>query len=619
MKTNPVDPKYWKKQIEAARRRRDQNITKWSQFALLHGKDHIHGKEANDDDMVILPSGDQVRLGLIHSNVEQTMALLEVPEIGIRAQCMDFNRDLGYEDTHREAVVEQALVNSAKRSGLIKGTEEVDPIKRDGIVVGHGVCYTWYRVEEIEEETGRIPLYGLDESGNMSPIMDEETGEHTHESMTETRRVWQAVQDEHVPVLEFLFDARAMRIEKAAWHGREQVIRLAVLKQDPRYVIPDEVEPSAYRVRDLYGMEEPAEFGLQDESVKRVVIWDKISKRLLTFLESVKTKSGAPLSEAETDLLLIADEPWPVTFSHPDASPFNAFVPIPANDVPWGISQIEHIRNPSIEADKLRTRQANITRQLKVIDIVRKGLLDTDQLRAAYKSPDRSLVEMDIPEDFDKARDIFQLPFPGIPTDLYRQEAAAQDSVRQTSGISEVPFGGASTATESENIMSVGGARVGRKRDRYLAFLAQVLARHKDFLAEFGPAGQAVRTVGFDGLPAVLEFGREALAGEFDITVMAGGETAAASPVEQKTLLEFGNMVLGRFGPDADRNLMREMATRFGIRGVDKIIGAMRPFAPPGAPGTPGGVDGRARQDAMRPDDYTQGQAIRAAVNSRNE
>jgi hypothetical protein len=609
-----ADPKYWKKQIDAARRRRDQHITKWSQFALLHAKDHSHSKDLNDDDMVILPSGDQVRLGLIHSNVEQTLALLEVPEIGVRAQCMDFTRDLGYEDTHREAVVEQALVNSAKRSGLIKGTEEVDPVKRDGVVIGHGVCYTWYRVEEVEEETDRIPLYQDDGAGNLMPVLDEETQEHIHEPVIEKRQLWQAVQDEHVPVLEFLFDVKAKRIEKALWHGREQVIRLDVLKQDPRYTIPDDIEPTAYRVRDLYGMEESAEYGLDADSVKRVVIWDKVGKRLLTFLESVKTKSGDKGVETFTDLLLIADEPWPLTFSHPDASPFNAFVPIPANDHPFGVSQIEHIRNPAVEADKLRTRQANITRQIKAIDLVRKGVVDPDQLRRAYQSSDREVVEIDVPEDFDKNRDIIQLQTPGIPGDLYRQEAAAQDTVRQTSGISEVPFGGASTATESENMMSVGGARVNRKRGRYLAFLAQVLTRHKDFIAELGPEGQAVRTIGFDGQPTVLEFGREALAGEFDIVVMPGGETAAASPVEQKTLLEFGNMFLGRFGPDADRNLARELATRFGIRGVDKIIGAMRPMMPEA-----GGVDGRMRADMMRPDDYTQGQAIRAAVNARNE
>jgi hypothetical protein len=608
-----ADPNYWKKQIDAARRRRDQHTTKWAQFALLHAKDHVHGKDLNDDDMVILPSGDQVRLGLIHSNVEQTMALLEMPEIGVKAQVMDTSRDLGYEDTHREAVVEQALVNSAKRSGLIKGTNEVDPIKRDAIVIGHGICYTWYRVEEIEEEVDRVFVYADDGAGNFSPVLDEETGEHQFEPVTETRRVYQAVQDEHVPVLEFLFEAKAKRIEKACWHGREQVIRLDVLKQDPRYRIPDDIQPTTYKVRDIYG-EETAGYNLDPDSVKRVIIWDKVSKRLLTFLESVKVQGGKP-SESQTDLLLIGDEPWPVTFSHPDASPFNAFVPIPANDQPFGVSQIEHIRNPAIEADKLRTRQANITRQIKIIDLVRKGVVDTEQLRAAYQSPDRSVVEMEIPEDFNKDRDIIQLQLPGIPADLYKQEALAQDTVRQTSGISEIPFGGASTATESENMMNVGAARPRRKTNLYLAFLAQVLSRHKDFLAEFGPSGQAVQTIGFDGLPAVLEFGREALVGEFDITVMAGGGAMAASPVEQKTLLEFGQMALGKFGPDADRNIMRELGTRFAIRGVDKIIGAMQPMLQ----GAPGGIDGRMLEDRMRPDDYTQGQAVRAAVNSRNE
>lgn len=606
----------WKTRIEQARKRRDEHIDKWSQFALLHAKDHVHHKDLNDDDMVILPGGDQVRLGLIHSNVEQTMALLEVPEVGVRAQCMDYDRDLGYEDTHREAIVEQALVNSSKRSGLIKGTEEVDPIKRDGIVIGHGVCYTWYRVEEVEEESGRVYHYAEDGNGGLVPVEDEETGEHAYDAVMETRRVYQAVQDEHVPVLEFLFDASARRIEKAAWHGREQVMELDVLKQDPRYQLPDGITGTAFRMRDLYGYEQPNNFEPEPDSVKRIVIWDKVSKRLLTFLESVTTRAdpGNPGMETRHDLLVIGDEPWPVMFSHPDASPFNAFVPIPANDLPWGVSQIEHIRNPAIEADKLRTRKANITRQIKAIDLIRSGMVDMDELRRAYQSPDRSVVEMALPDDFDRSRDIIQLQTPSVPADLYRQESDAQDTVRMTSGVSDIPFGG-STATSSENNMTVGGARAARKKGRYLAFLAQVLARHKDFLAQFGPPGQVVQTVGFDGLPVLLRFGREALAGEFDIEVMPGGGAMAASPVEQKTLIEFANLVLGKFGPGTDRNVVRELATRFAIRGVDKMIQAMQPAMP----GAPGPADGRMRQDAMAPGDYTDGQAIRAAVNSRNE
>lgn len=613
---NETLEQYWKRQIDAARTRRDQFLDKWALYALLHAKDHVHAKDLNDDDMVLLPNGDNVRLGLIHSNVEQTLALLDVPEIGVRAQCMDFERELGYADTHREAVVEQALVNSTKRSGLIKRSEEVDYIKRDAVVIGHGICYTWYRVEEIEEETDRVYEYADDGSGNLSPVQDEETGEHRFEPITETRTVWQAVQDDHVPVLEFLFEARANRIEKAAWHGREQVVRLDALKQDPRYQIPAAILPSSYKQRDLYGTDQPKDSQPEADSVKRVIIWDKISKRLLTFLEHIKvdnSKDDGSL-QAKQALLLIGNEPWPVMFSHPDASPFTAFVPIPANDWPWGVSQIEHTRNPAIEADKIRTRKANLTRQMKVIDLVRDGIIDLEQLEAAYKSPDRSVVKINIPEDFNRDRDIIQLTLPGIPTELYKTENEMTDTVRTVSGISDIPFGG-STATSSENNMSIGGARMSRKKGRYLAFLAQVCQRHKDFLAQFGPSGQVVQTIGFDGLPVLLEYGREALAGEFDIEVMPGGGTMAASPVEQKTLIEFGNMFIGKFGPDADRNITRELATRFGIRGIDKLIGAMQPMMQ----GEPGGTDGRMRRDLMNPNDYTNGQAIRAAVNARNE
>jgi hypothetical protein len=617
-----VDTARWKKRIEAARRRRQQYESDWAQYAMLHAKSYTVKPDLNDDEMVTLPSGDQVRLGLIHANIEQTMALLEMPEIGVKAQAMDYTRELGYSDTHREAVVEQALVNSAKRSGLIKHAEEVDYIKRDGVVIGHGICYTWYRIEERTIETGQVQVFEEGEDGSFQPVYDEETGEPLFEPITETVAVWQAVQDEHVPVLEFLFDATAARIDKASWQGREQVVKLDELRQDVRYrdAIPDDIEPQAFRVRDLYGNEQDEKEMVEADSVKKIVIWDKSTHTLLTFLECVKRKEGSKQTgkdhDVKTDLLLIGEEPWPITFSHPDASPFTAFVPIPANDLPFGISQIEHTRNPATEADKIRTRQANITRQIKRITLVRDGLVDETKMQQAIKSPDMSVVTMKIPEDFDKNRDIIELQPPNVHPDLYNQEAKAKDTVREVSGVSEVPFGGASTATESEHMWNIGGARVNRKRAKYQAFLGCVLARHLDFLREMGPEGSAVQVIGDDGLPTILPYGRDALQGEFDITVMAGGEAMAASPVEQKTMIEFMNTLLGRFGPAADRQITREVGTRFNIRGINAIIGAIPSVSM--MMQTPG-VDGRLRQDGFNPNDTTPGQAVRRGVNAPNE
>lgn len=609
-----VDLAYWKKEIEAARRRRDMNFTKWQQYATLHAKSYVVQKAENDDESVILPNGDQVRLSLVYSNIEQTLALLEVQEIGVKAKALDYTRAQDYGDTHREAIVEQALIMSSLQSGLIKGSEETDFIKRDALIIGHGVAFTWYRVEEYEEEVERIPLFTLDESGQLNPELDNETGEHILEPILEKKIAWAAVQDEHVPVLEFLFESTAKRMEKAGWHGREQVVKLAELRLDPRYKnnIPADIEAQAFRERDLYGWEQTDKDHLERDSVKKIVVWNRITKRLLTFLERVQT-SGRRGSNVSTDLLLLGDEPWPVMFSHPDASPFNAFIPIPAQDSPWGISQIEHIRNAAEEADKIRTRQANATREQKTIHLIRKGLVDATEMSKALKSPDREYVEMNIPEDFNAGHDVLTLDIAPISSDLYKQEEHAREDVRMISGISEIPYGGASTATESENMMQVGGARPERKRNRYLAFLARVLGRHKDYLAAMGPDGQIVTVIGDDGKPVQLAYGREALQGLFDLTIYPGGGTMAASPVEQKAQLEFLNMVKG-VSPEAFRLALREAGTMFGIRSIDAIVNAV-----PQAMQAPPGVDGRLRADMFSPEDYTNPQAVRAATNSRNE
>jgi hypothetical protein len=608
----------WKKAIQKARERRDAHLSRWREYAQMHAKDYVALPGANDDEMVTLPSGDQVRLGLIHANVEQTLGVLELPEIGIKASVMDAARNLDTLDTHREAVVEQALMDSARRSGLLGGTEELDCIKRDAIILGHGICYTGFRLEQTEVEVDQAWVFNQ-LGDELVPELDEETGEPTAESVMESMETWRAVQDEHVPALEFLFDHNARRIERARWHGREQVVTLAELKSNPRYRLPEGLEGNSHTLTSLYM--DQRDWETVDDSVKLITIWDRTTKRLLSLLESVRAEvnDDTRALESHWDLLPIADEPWPILFSHPDASPFNAFVPIPANDHPFGVSQIEHIRNPALEADKIRTRQANRVRVNKDIWVAPRGALDLEQVRRAQNSPDLSIVEMDMPDGF-KLSDLQLLTSPNIPVDLYKQESLAQDTVRNTSGISDIPFGG-STATESVNNMQIGGARAKRKMLRLLQFVGTVLQRHRDYLAELGPDGQFYTVIGEDGNPVMLPFGREALRGEFHIAVMPGGGVMAADPVQAKNRLEFIQRVLPMLPPNAALAMVEETAKELGIRNFDKIVSMARmQMMATGMMPMPGQMPNMAAMpNPGSPENAVMPQVVRAATNVGNE
>lgn len=609
-----MDVEFWAKRIRVARQRREQMEVTWAEYAALHAKARqwIATQDVNDDDGVLLPNGDQVRLSLVHRNIEQTLAMLEAPEIGVRVTIMDDVRELTTDDTSREAVVEVALQNSAKRSGLIKGAEIVDAVKRDGLIIGHGVAFSWYRMEEREVEVERIAIMREDEAGQIVPMLDEESGEPAMDVKREKQVIWQGVQDEHVPVLEFLFDARAMRMDKACWHGREQIVPLEGLREDSRYTVPDDLEPSSFTVKDLYGLNQDGTTqNLDADYVRKITIWDKHEKMLYTFIEAPKRKANT--NKTQQQLLLIGSEHWPVTFSHPDDSPFSFFIPIPANDIPWGVSQVEHIRNQAVEGDKLRTRQANLTRQIKRIMVARKGMVDADQFQTAVKSPDMGLVEMDLPDDFDRNRDIFELPMPRMNPELLQQQAAAESDIDKTSGISAVPFGGAATATESANMMAVGGARPNRKRRLYFKFLEDVLGKHRDYLREFGPDGQRVTVPGPDGIPITTVYGREAFAGEIDIEVQASGELAI-SPVRQKMLIEVANMVKGQFGPAFDTLFLADMLAEFNFRGRNRLMAAAGRMLQQGMAPPPGGGT-VPLPSGFNPEEYNDGATLRAAVN----
>lgn len=612
----------WRERIDAARQRRERYESLWEFYARLHTNAYLAARDKNEDILVNLPNGDQVKAALVFRNIEQTMALLEVPEIGVRATATDYTQEIGTDETHREGVVEQALWRSLLRSGLIKGSEEADPVKRDGTIVGHGVTYTWWREELAEVEAGRIPVLEEGEDGTFAPAVGED-GLPVFETQTEQRIVWEGCQDEHISPLEFLFDATAKRMVKAAWHGYERPIALDRLRQDGRFEIPPELEGTTLRLRDLYGNEDDEE--IIENAVLLICIWDKDHKELLHFLETkqparevwrsqVAKANGA--AAPETQLLPIGVTKWPVMFSHPDASPFNFFIPIPAQDHPFGISQIEHIRNQATEADKLRTRQANITRQLRRILWYNRNRVDEKQVTDAINAADGNVkaVGLNLQEN-EKPGDLFgELPVPNIDPEIYRQYTVAETGVDKTTGVSDVPGGGADTATEAEHIFEIGNARPKRKKRIYLSYLSSVAGCHRDYLRTFSPEGETVIVPDVDGRPITLAYGREAFVGDFDIEVLAGGGAMSLSPVKQKMLLEASGLLLHKFGPSFDRVFLRQLLTKFDFPGINELMRAV--MLDQGLGMMAGGTVPRP---GVTPAEYTNPQTLRAGINAASE
>lgn len=619
--TERLDPAtVWKTPIADSRRRRQRYESLWAQYARLHTNAYRAVKELNDDALVHLPNGDQIKAGLVFSNIEQTMAQLEIPEIGVRATAFDYTRELGAADTHRESVVEQALYWSLLNSGLIKDAEEADFVKLDGTILGHGINFTYWRLEEQAVETDRIPVLEEGADGAFAPRLDD--GIPAFEPVMAQETVWEGCQDEHLSPLQFLADASCKRFEKAAWLGFERPTKLAELKKDPRYNIPADITGTSFRIKDLYGTESQDGEELTD-AVMVIVIWDKLKRELLTFIETCNHTATGSFAAAtarasggqKEDLIPIRTERWPLPFSHPDDSPFSFYLPIPARDHPFGISQVEHTRNMAMEADKLRTRQANITRQIKRIPWYKKGRIDPDQLNTALKSDDMVAVGLDI-QDGEKSSELFgELPIPNVHPDIYKQYLIAEEGVDKVSGVSAVPGGGSDTATESEYIFQIGGARLGRKKRKYLKFLTTAAKRHRDYLRAFCAEGELIPVPDVDGRPMTLAYGRAAFEGKFDVEVIAGGGAMSVSPVKQKMLLEFGAQTGGKFGPLFDRAWLRQMLTQFDVRGVNELMRAamMGMMPPPGALPPPGQAPDFAAAN------YTGPQTLRGAINAPNE
>lgn len=615
-----VDLDVWHKRIRAARTRRERYENDWAQYARLHTNVYRAMRDANDGENVVLPSGDQVKVGLVHRNLEQTLAVLDVPEVSVKAAARDFTRELDGQDLHRESIVESALQDSLQQSGLLAGPEVADAVKRDALICGHGVIYTWWRrvVDQIPGDP--VMQLALAEDGSFAPELDGAGQPLYAREMTEQVR-YEAVQDEHVPVLEFLFDAAALSIDAARWHGREVITHISAVEAEG-YTLPEDLPSSAWRRKTLYGEDPSHEEMLEADSVKRITVWDKDTQTLLDFIETSTAPSGRKNRDAGTAshaLYLLDAKPWPVTFDHPDKSPFESLIPIPANDHPFGVSQVEHIRIPALEADKLRTRMANLTREQKTLLMYTAGVIDDDELKRAMKSPEGEAVKVKKPEDV-KWDEIFKvIQGSGIPREVYEQIKLAADDVRWISGVSEMPFGGAETATESENQSMIGGARTNRKRSRYLKFLSRVAETHRCLLREFAPSGQTIVVPNFDGTPMTLEYGREAFQGRFQIRVMAG--EAGMSPVRQKFLSDMFGQMFGKFGPAFDLALLRQALTVFDVKDAESLVRAARqglmPALMPGAmPGLPPPPPGAAPRPATNPNDISNGQAIRSAMNS---
>lgn len=616
----------WKKRIDAARTFREKYIDTWSKYATLFTNIYTAKQQLNDDDLVELPEGDQVKVGLVFRNIEQTLGMLEVPELGIRATETSYTREITQEDTHREAVVEQGIILSLSNSGFISESEEVDYIKRDGLIIGHGINYSQWRMVEDEVEVPAIPMMFESEAG-YEPLLDELSGEQVFENKTEKVVAWEGVEDIHVLPTQFLFSSSAKKIHKSPWHGYEDVIELKELKKNPRFTIPEHITGTAFQEKDLYGNKNDDTFDV-DDGVKVITIYDKIDRELLIFIEAESESKNKAASSflgfkkkpaeqtKQKELYLVSSTKYPVKFSHPDASPFTFFIPQPANDHPMGISQIEHIRNQATEVDKLRTRAANLTRQIKTLLFFQKGKIDADQLAIAMKQPEGNPIGVELHEGDIWSELIKEIDMGKLHPEIYQQISQGMNDVNQTTGVAEQPFSGADTATESDNQMSIAGVRPKRKQRLLLKFMSEVAARHKDFMAAFAPEGQIIQFVSMEGQQVIQPYGREAFNGQFKVEVLPGGGATNISPVKQKIMAETYSLINGKFGPKVELMFLRQILTMTDARDINGIMKAAQE-----ALGLGFGVDVNAQQQNMKinPNDMDNGQAIRAAINLANE
>ena len=596
----------WRKRIEAARERREPYEQIWQHYCKLHCDSEQLILSGDHDRIVELPTGDTVRLGLVFRNIEQTMGYLEMDDIGITARATSYTRPLDNIDTNNEAIVEQAVYESMKNSGLLANAERIDRLKLDALLVGHSISFSWWKLLEEDVETERIPVLVESKDGTLEPKTDK-SGEPVFEPQMETVTLWEGVVDERISPLEFLFSSTASSIDESHWLGFERIIRVSQLKDDPRYSgLPKDLKGSAYEVKTLQGEKGPGgtDYYMED-SVKLITVWDRDSRELITFLETSERKNRTLATQKEENqktlktkdaFIKLKQVRFPVKFQNPLDSPFAYYIPIPASDHPFGVSQVEHIRNPSIEGDMMHTRFANLSREQKRAWIYDKNKVDQQQVDDFLASKKTlGAIGMDVQDGEDLSRIFKDMQTVNIPDSILNAATLAEETVRKNSGVAETPFGGTETATESENQMMIGQARINRKRNKLFTFLEQIAQIHLAYLRTFASEGSSVRTVLADGTEAILDYGREAFAGKFFIKVEPGGGPTAISPVRQKMMIEAIGMVSGAMGPKASLLLYREILTQMDIRNVNGILQAAREFMippeqPPMPPGAPPGM-----------------------------
>ena len=626
----------WRARFRASRQAREQRVSDWYAWMRLHARAYTAVQEGNEDRLSWLPNGDLVRLGLVHRNVEQTMGVLEVPEVHIGAEATEWDRELGREDQHRESVVSQALTQSLRDSGLVDGPNLADMVKLAGVIIGHGVTYTQWRTVSEDVPVGWAMEFEDAGDGTLTQVLDDE-GQPAARQATISRVIREECEDLFISPLDFLFDPQAPSIALSRWHGHEEIVALADLKKDGRFQLPEGLTDSRYRATNLYG-EDVSLDQVSEMGVALVWGYDKRHRELVAFVEQSAPDSHALVAPGRENawsdgksLVPVLVERFPVAFDLPNDSPYSAFVPITAVDEPFGVSQVMHIRNPAIEADKLRTRQANITRQIKrILTFNAQSGLSEDQINQALASADFSVLKVNNTDGRPLSELIDELNMGQLHPELFQGIEQAKNDVAGTSGVTDVPWGGANTATESENINAVGSARVNRKRGLFLRYLAQVARVHKAFMATFAPDGRTVQVIGIDGVPLLMAYGREAFQGRFNLTANPGNDKYSASPVEKKADLELLAILdKGLAGmPHARVHVLRWLLTKWGQPGIEPLLRAVAfdlqaqgipPMGMPQGPALPGGVDGNLLAAGGNPNDQLPQQAVRAGINMPNE
>ncbi len=620
----------WRQRIAASRERREPYEQIWQHYCQLHSDSEHMVLTGEHERYIELPTGDRIRLGLVFRNIEQTLGYLEMDDIGVTARATSYLRPLDNIDTNNEAVVEQAVYESLKNSGLVGGAEQIDRIKLDALLVGHGVSFSWWKLVEEEIETERIPVLVEAADGALEPKTNKK-GEPVFKPQKETITLWEGMTDERISPLEFLMSSTATSVDESHWLGFERIVRLDDLKADLRFTdLPSGIEGGSYEIKTLQGERgyDGTDFFMED-SVKLIVVWDRLTRNLITFLETSDNKNSdinTQQTEAENEnketFIRLKHNPFPVEFDNPQDSPFATYIPIPANDHPFGISQVEHIRNPALESDMLHTRFANLSREQKRAWVYDKNKVDQQQVDDFLASKKTlGSIGIDVQDGDDLSKVFKDMQSVNIPDSLLNAATLSEDIVRKNSGVAEVPFGGTETATESENQMMIGQARVNRKRNRLFTFLERVAQIHLAYLRTFAPEGSTVRATLADGTEALLHYGREAFAGTFNIKIEPGGGPTAISPVRQKMLVEAVGMVSGAMGPKASLLLYREILTQMDIRNVNGILQAAREFmipppAPPVPPGMPPGAPPQGMPPAIpNPQQMTNANQLANAVN----